>query len=88
MAQGAAMAIEDAAVLSQCLRGGTQIQASLKQYEALRKPRTTYVQRASQRNGRVFHARPPFSWLRDQVAPWAGRKTMARLYDYDALAAV
>ncbi|MDG1114469.1 MAG: FAD-dependent monooxygenase [Pseudomonadales bacterium] len=85
MAQGAAMAIEDAAVLSRCLGEGLKVQASLKQYEALRKPRTTYVQRASQRNGRVFHARPPFSWLRDRVAPWAGRQTMARLYDYDAL---
>ena len=88
MAQGAAMAIEDAAVLSRCLREGSEVQASLKQYEALRKPRTTYVQRASQRNGRVFHARPPFSWLRDRVAPWAGRQTMARLYDYDALDAL
>ena len=88
MAQGAAMAIEDAAVLSRCLRAGSEVQASLKQYEALRKPRTTYVQRASQRNGRVFHARPPFSWLRDRVAPWAGRQTMARLYDYDALDAL
>jgi salicylate hydroxylase len=88
MAQGAAMAIEDAAVLSRCLREGSEVRASLKQYEALRKPRTTYVQRASQRNGRVFHARPPFSWLRDRVAPWAGRQTMARLYDYDALDAL
>lgn len=88
MAQGAAMAIEDAAVLSRCLREGSEVQASLKQYEALRKPRTTYVQRASQRNGRVFHARPPLSWLRDRVAPWAGRQTMARLYDYDALDAL
>ena len=88
MAQGAAMAIEDAAVLSRCLREGSEVQASLKQYEALRKPRTTYVQRASQRNGRVFHARPPLSWLRDRVAPWAGRQTMDRLYDYDALDAL
>jgi salicylate hydroxylase len=88
MAQGAAMAIEDAAVLSRCLREGSEVRASLKQYEALRKPRTTYVQRASQRNGRVFHARPPLSWLRDRVAPWAGRQTMARLYDYDALDAL
>jgi salicylate hydroxylase len=88
MAQGAAMAIEDAAVLSRCLDEGSGVQASLKQYEALRKPRTTYVQRASQRNGRVFHARLPFSWLRDQAAPWVGRQTMARLYDYDALAAL
>jgi salicylate hydroxylase len=88
MAQGAAMAIEDAAVLSRCLQQGSEIQTSLKRYEAMRKPRTTYVQRASQRNGRVFHARPPFSWLRDQAAPWAGRQTMARLYEYDALAAV
>lgn len=88
LAQGGAMAIEDAAVLSRCLGEGTDVQSSLKHYEALRKPRTTYVQRASERNGRVFHARPPFTWLRDQITPWAGRQTMRRLYGYDAFADV
>ncbi|MEJ6671859.1 MAG: salicylate hydroxylase [Candidatus Azotimanducaceae bacterium] len=88
MAQGAAMAIEDALVLSRCLSEGTQIKTSLKRYETLRKPRTAYVQRASKRNGRVFHARAPFTWLRNRVTPWAGQQTMDRLYGYDALAAV
>ena len=85
LAQGAAMAIEDAAVLSRCLSEGADIPGSLKRYEDLRKSRTTYVQRASQRNGWVYHARPPLTWLRDLITPWAGQRTMTRLYDYNAL---
>lgn len=52
MAQGAAMAIEDAAILSRCLdgvgRGG--IAAALKRYELVRKPRTSWIQSSSSTN--------------------------------------
>ena len=55
MAQGAAMAIEDAWVLGACLaRSG----APLERYEALRKPRATRVQRQSWANARIYHMRP------------------------------
>jgi salicylate hydroxylase len=53
-AQGAAMAIEDAVVLARCLQGG-EIEAALKQYEALRKPRTTKVLMSARANMGVFH---------------------------------
>lgn len=52
MAQGAAMAIEDAAIMSRCLadvdRDG--IEAALRRYEATRKPRTSKMQFTSRQN--------------------------------------
>ena len=52
MAQGAATAMEDAAVLSRCLRetGGADIERAFKLYESLRRERTADVQRVSHSN--------------------------------------
>jgi salicylate hydroxylase len=69
-AQGAGMAIEDAAVLAQCL-GDTaddgNIPAALKRYEALRKPRVTRVQRTARQQGRIYHLQGPMAVARDTV---------------------
>ena len=58
MAQGAAMAIEDAVILVRCLIevGADRLCDALQLYEANRIDRTTRVQQASQRN----------TWLRDR----------------------
>jgi 6-hydroxynicotinate 3-monooxygenase len=69
MAQGAAMAIEDAAVLSRCLDGvdGDGVADAFRRFETTRKPRTSRVQLSSRAN----------IWLRDQTDPdW--------VYEYDA----
>jgi 6-hydroxynicotinate 3-monooxygenase len=69
MAQGAAMAIEDAAVLSRCLKGVDRegVAEALRQFEATRKPRTSRVQLSSRTN----------TWLKDPTDPdW--------VYGYDA----
>ena len=87
MAQGAAMAIEDAAVLAGCMTGGTDRVQGLRRYEALRQPRAAWVQSASRRNASVFHLRGPGAWLRNRVAGFASARTMNRLYSYDALTA-
>ena len=52
MAQGAAMAIEDAAILSRCLDGVERdgIEAALARYEATRKQRTSKMQVTSRQN--------------------------------------
>ena len=52
MAQGAAMAIEDAAILSRCLAGVDRdgVEAALRRYEATRKPRTSRMQFTSRQN--------------------------------------
>jgi salicylate hydroxylase/6-hydroxynicotinate 3-monooxygenase len=69
MAQGAAMAIEDAAVLSRCLQGVDRdgVAEAFLRFEATRKPRTSRVQASSRTN----------TWLRDPTDPdW--------VYGYDA----
>ena len=69
MAQGAAMAIEDAAVLSRCLDGVERegIADAFSRFEATRKQRTTRVQETSRRN----------TWLKEKTdADW--------VYAYDA----
>jgi 6-hydroxynicotinate 3-monooxygenase len=69
MAQGAAMAIEDAAVLSRCLSGVDRdgVSEALLRFEATRKPRTSRVQLSSRTN----------TWLKDPINPdW--------VYGYDA----
>lgn len=57
-AQGAAMAIEDAAVLGNLLSGLSayhQIPALLRAYQELRLYRTTEVQSSSRLNQKIFH---------------------------------
>jgi salicylate hydroxylase len=56
-AQGAAQAIEDAAVLTACLSGadGRDLPAALVRYETLRRGRATRVQDMSRANGVRFH---------------------------------
>ena len=84
MAQGAAAAIEDAAVLTTCLGQARDIPMALKRYEALRRDRATAMQRRSRRNGRWFHLSVPAAWLRDRVAQ-RGLRSMDGIYGYDAL---
>ncbi len=66
MAQGAAMAIEDAAVLGHALAtvsGGTA--AAMRSYENQRRERTARVQRAARSNGVVYHLGGPAALMRD-----------------------
>ncbi|MEM8788839.1 MAG: FAD-dependent monooxygenase [Pseudomonadota bacterium] len=59
MAQGAAMALEDAVTLAACLDDPSRpVPAALAAYEAARKPRTTRVQRVAAGNARLYHLRP------------------------------
>ena len=69
MAQGAANALEDAAVLARCLEGAGSdgIQSAFARYEATRKPRTSSIQLTSRRN----------EWMSTRTDPdW--------VYGYDA----
>ena len=87
MAQGAAMAIEDGAVLAACLRGGSDVPVGLSRYENLRKSRTAGIQRGSRRNAKVFHLRGVQAWVRNRAVRRAGARSMASLFEYDALTA-
>jgi salicylate hydroxylase len=58
MAQGAAMALEDVAVLVRALQAHDAIPEALLAYEAQRWSRVVRVQQRSRANGRFFHKRP------------------------------
>ena len=88
MAQGAAMAIEDGAVLAACLDHGGAVETSLQQYENLRRDRTAAIQRGSRRNAKVFHMSGLQAWLRNRAARAARNRAMHGLFSYDALEAV
>ena len=91
MAQGAAMAIEDGAVLARCLseaRAGVEVPAALERYSALRRARTAHIQKSSMRSGRLYHMRGLSARLRNVAlrarrpkSPWDG------IYSYNALLA-
>jgi salicylate hydroxylase len=82
MAQGAAMAIEDGAVLATMLDKHADVDAALAAYERERLPRTAWVQQQSRANQHLYHGG------KDGAAFDADRAVRAsRLYDYDAFAA-
>jgi salicylate hydroxylase len=92
-AQGAAMAIEDAAVLAKSLNqiqkpGGPNIPAALKHYESLRRPRVLRVLRTARQQGRIYHLANPMAFVRDLVIRTLGpRRMLARqswIYDWRA----
>ena len=88
MAQGAAMAIEDGAVLARCLAANDDVPAALARYEALRKARTASIQRGSRRNAKVFHLRGVAAWLRNRAAGKASASALDAVYRYNPLTAI
>lgn len=86
MAQGAALAIEDAVVLADALSASRDDPAgALSRYEAARRKRAARVMRQSARLGRIYHLGPPFSAARNlAISRQAPEKALARfdwLYD-------
>lgn len=66
LAQGAGMAIEDAAQLEQALAmESIDLPLRLQRYALNRWERNARVQARSERNGRIFHATGPVRWGRD-----------------------
>ncbi len=66
--QGACQAMEDAAVLADCLAGASDVPASLRTYEALRRDRTAFITRASRRLGAASQwENPLLCWLRETI---------------------
>ena len=85
MAQGAAMAIEDAAVLAACLKQASETETMLRRYEDLRRERTAGVQLGSRRNATVFHLSGLAAKARNLAAKRSAGKAMDGLYGYNAL---
>ncbi|MFD1942042.1 FAD-dependent monooxygenase [Paradevosia shaoguanensis] len=86
-AQGAAMAIEDAAILAPLLMTEPSAEIAFERYEGLRRYRVDQVANLSAANGRAFHMRFPASLARDAVIRMQGPRGHFRrldwLYGYD-----
>ena len=83
LAQGGAMAIEDADVLAGALEEKPGDPAgALRDYEARRKPRTSRVQWNATRNGMTFHLAPPLSTARDVVLSRMSQKRLLAGFDW------
>jgi salicylate hydroxylase len=83
LAQGAGMAIEDAAVLArEIARVPRDRAAALRNYEAARQPRTARVQRAARRNDFRYHLRQPAAYLRDAVLRALGGERLLAQYNW------
>ncbi len=86
-AQGAGMAIEDAAVLAGCLSQSTGdniagVPAALKRYGRLRRGRVLRVQRAARQQGRIYHLTGPLALARDLAIKAMGPQRMLARQDW------
>ncbi|WP_163271447.1 FAD-dependent monooxygenase [Chelativorans alearense] len=86
-AQGAAMAIEDAALLAELTAAGGDMPGALAAYERLRKPRLARVARRGAFNRFVWHAGGPVALARDVALRLKSEESLAAdldwLYSYD-----
>ena len=86
LAQGAGMAIEDAAELGLVLKDATPHNApkALQHYAANRWQRSARVQARASRNGQIFHATGPLRWARNASMQLMGEQLldMPWLYGY------
>jgi salicylate hydroxylase len=82
-AQGAAMAIEDAAVAAQCLaRMPNDPAAALETYSAVRRGRTRKVQRLAARHGKHYHLSGAAAVFRNMAMRLAGGERLLQHYDW------
>jgi salicylate hydroxylase len=83
LAQGAAMAIEDAAVAAQCLaRMPDDPAAAWESYSAIRRRRTRKVQRLAARNGKRYHRAGAAAMLRNTAMRLLGGERLLQNYDW------
>jgi salicylate hydroxylase len=84
-AQGAGMAIEDAAVLANCLADAGDaagIPAALKLYAGLRRTRVARVQRTARQSGQIYHLRGPMALARDLTMRMLGAARLQARQDW------
>ena len=82
LAQGAAMALEDAWVLAQCLSADADVPQALQAYAHQRAARVARVVRTAQRNGQIFHLSGPLAVARDAVLSLSGTSVVGMSWLY------
>jgi salicylate hydroxylase len=80
LAQGAALAIEDAAVLARALAAADGVPEALRTYERARLPRARRVQQAARRNAAAYHAGGLKAFVRNRIMRHLGPERMATRY--------
>lgn len=82
MAQGAAMAIEDAALLAMSFpQDTTNVSAALRAYERSRKARVIRIQNIGFRNAKVFHLSAAPALARDMVIKMSSPERLTARFD-------
>jgi len=83
LAQGAAMAIEDAAVLARCLASpSTDPELALRRYEAIRHARVKRVQQEARANSRTYHMAGFAALARNMTMRLMGGERLRARYDW------
>jgi salicylate hydroxylase len=83
LAQGAAMAIEDAVVLADCLAAAPDNpEAAMRDYERLRDERTARAQRAASKNGLRYQASGVEAAVRNTALRMMGGVGLLKRYDW------
>jgi len=82
LAQGGAMAIEDAAVLARCLVRDEDIAGALRTYERARRARVARAQREARRNAWRYHLAGPLGLARNIFLAAMGGEKLLRRYDW------
>lgn len=80
LAQGAALAIEDSAVLAALLARNEEIPPALARYARTRRARVRKVQAQARRNGRLYHAGNVIGLVRDTVMRRLDGRVMTERY--------
>ena len=83
LAQGAALAIEDAVTLAACIDASPgDPPFALRRYEGLRRPRVARVQRLSRRFGWLYHLGGPLRPARNFILERRSEETALRRFDW------
>src|SRR5665811_1111851 len=83
LAQGAALAIEDAAQLAQCITRSPEDPATaFRAYEAARRARATRLQHTSARFGRIYHLSGPARFARNLALRARSGERALRQFDW------
>jgi salicylate hydroxylase len=83
MAQGAALAIEDAATLGELLETTpADVPLALRAYQRLRLKRVQRVQNTARTNGRAYHAWGPIALARNAIMSLKGPHSITNSYDW------
>lgn len=81
-AQGAGMAIEDAAELAAAVAGAADVKAALRAFEASRRQRLRRVRARAEFNRFTYHARGPVALARDTVLALRSPQSLAADFDW------